>query len=335
MKRKAQSFTFQKSEWTLDEARTWLTDHEHRTEKVQESDTAYTFEQFPKEQGAEGSFESVLLASPKGVSALECDVTRAHSEVAEGVDTFTAVDPKLLAMMLKRTEPRDDERVIFLRGCDAVVKADDANNGRLRFTITTDSEDRMGDVIDPKGWYFGNYERNPIVLFNHEYGEVAGSPPSQGKTLLIEQSKHGLEAVVEFHRKTRFNEELHALYRDGYMSTTSVGFWPMDRPEERETKNGGRGLLFTKQDLLEWSLVAVPANPDAFGMAMQKGVIRPRVAEFLMSKSAPYADRPGDLAHGENRHKAAQEQEQLERAGVVLSNALASRIFDNRKRGIS
>jgi HK97 family phage prohead protease len=333
MKRKAQSFTFQKSEWTLDEARTWLTDHEHRTEKVQESDTAYTFEQFPKEQGAEGSFEAVLLASPKGVSSLECDVTRAFSEVAEDVDTFTAVDPKILAMMLKRTEPRDDERVIFLRGCDAVVKADDANNGRLRFTITTDSEDRMGDVIDPKGWFFGNYEKNPIVLFNHEYGEVAGSPPSQGKTLLIEKSKHGLEAVVEFHRKTRFNDELYGLYRDGYMSTTSVGFWPMDKPEERETKSGGHGLLFKKQDLLEWSLVAVPANPEAFAMAMQKGILRPRVAEFLQSKSAPYADRTGDLAHGENRHKAAQEQNRMEDVSRSLSAALALRTLSNRRMG--
>lgn len=332
--RKPQTFTFKKTDWTLDEARKWLADNEHRADQMEEGDDEYRFRQFPREQATEGSFQTVAEGYPKGLTALTCEVTRAHVEVAEKVDTFSQVEPRLLAMLMKRTEPRDGDRLIFLKGCDAVVEKDDANNGRLRFTITTDSEDRMGDVIDPGGWYFGNYERNPIVLFNHEYGEVAGSPPSQGKTLLIEKYDHGLRAVTEFHRKTRFNEELFALYRDGYMSTTSVGFWPMDRPEERETKNGGHGLRFIKQDLLEWSLVAVPANPDAFQMAMKKGLVRPRTAEYLSSLLAPYADRQGDPAHGENRHKAAQEQDRMDDAGRGLTAALANLTFLNRKMGV-
>jgi HK97 family phage prohead protease len=191
----------------------------------------------------------------------------------------------------------------------------------------------MGDIIDPKGWFFGNYEKNPIVLFNHEYGEVAGSPPSQGRTLMIERYEHGLRAVTEFHRKTRFNEELYSLYKDGFMSTTSVGFWPMDKPEERETKAGGHGLFFKKQDLLEWSLVAVPANAEAYQEAMKKGIVRPRTAEYLSALLAPHADRQGDLAHGESRHKAAQEQERLDDAGRGLTAALANLTFLNRRMG--
>jgi HK97 family phage prohead protease len=333
MKRKIQSYDFLKAEWTPEEARRWLSDHDARSEKMAETAEAYRFEQFPAEQGADGTFETLAQDFPKGLTAVECQVTKAFVEVAEDVDTFTGVDPKVLAMLLKRAEPRDDNRLIFLKGCDSVVEKDEANSGRLRFTITTDSEDRMGDIIDPKGWFFGNYERNPIVLFNHEYGEVAGSPPSQGKTLLIEKYQHGLRAVTEFHRKTRFNEELYSLYKDGFMSTTSVGFWPMDRPEERETKGGGHGLLFTKQDLLEWSLVAVPANPDAFQMAMKKGIVRPRTAEYLSTLLAPYADRQGNPAHGESRHKAAQEQERLDDAGRGLTAALANLTFLNRRKG--
>jgi HK97 family phage prohead protease len=333
--KKIQTYIFTKADWTPEEARKWLQDHEAKAEKMEESQDAYRFQQYPAEQAKDGSLETVTQGFARGLSAIEGEVSRALVEPAEDVDTFSAIEPRILSMLLKRTEPREGDRLIFLKGCDSVVEKDDANNGRLRFTITTDSEDRMGDVIDPGGWYFKNYERNPIVLFNHEYGEVAGSPPSQGKTLLIEKYDHGLRAVTEFHRKTRFNEELFSLYRDGYMSTTSVGFWPMDRPEERETRNGGKGLRFTKQDLLEWSLVAVPANPDAFAMAMQKGVVRPRTAEYLASLLAPYADRTGGHAQGENRHKAAQEQERLDDARRGLNAALANLPFLNRRMGAS
>jgi HK97 family phage prohead protease len=333
MAKKIQTYIFKKSDWTTEEARKWLDDHDARSDKVDETDESYRFRQFPPDQCADNSFETLTENFPAGLSAVACNVSRALVQVSEEVDTFSEIEPRLMAMLMKRAEPRENERLIVLKGCNALIEKDAAENGRLRFRITTDSEDRMGDVIDPGGWFFGNYERNPIVLFNHEYGEVAGSPPSQGKTLLIEKYDHGLNAVVEFHRKTRFNEELYALYKDGFMSTTSVGFWPMDRPEERETKAGGRGLKFTKQDLLEWSLVAVPANPDAFAMAMKKGLVRPRTAEYLSSLLAPYADRQGDGAQGENRHKAAQEQERLDEAGRGLTAALANLTFTNRRLG--
>lgn len=335
MAKKVQTYSFKKSDWTPEEARKWLSDHDARSEEMEEADEAYRFKQFAADQCADGVFDTVSEGYPQGLTASVCSATRAVAQIlSDDMDTFTEVQPRILAMLMKRTSPREGDKLIFIKGCDAVVEKDAADNGRLRFRITTDSEDRMGDVIDPGGWFFGNYERNPIVLFNHEYGEVAGSPPSQGKTLLIEKYDHGLNAVVEFHRKTRFNEELYTLYKDGFMSTTSVGFWPMDRPEERETKAGGRGLKFTKQDLLEWSLVAVPANPDAFAMAMKKGLVRSRTAEYLSSLMAPYAARQGDGTQGDSRHKAAQEQDQLNEATAGINAALANRIFSNRKAGL-
>ncbi len=335
MANKIQTFIFKKSDWTPEEARKWLSDHDARSDKMDETDESYRFRQFPPDQCADGSFETLKEDFPSGLSAVACNVSRAMASILDDdADTFTEVPPQTLAALMKRTTPREGDKLIFLKGFDGVVEKDGADNGRLRFTITTDSEDRMGDVINPEGWFFGNYERNPIVLFNHDYGEVAGSPPSQDKALLMEKYDHGLRSVMEFHRKTRFNEELYALYKDGFMSTTSVGFWPMDKPEERETKAGARGLRFTKQDLLEFSLVAVPANPDAYQMAMKKGLVRPRTAEYLSSLLAPYASRQGDLAQGDSRHKAAQEQDRLDEATAGLNAALANRIFSNRRRGL-
>lgn len=196
------------------------------------------------------------------------------------------MDPKGVAALMGRSSPHPELGLLWKKGYDTVVEKDTADNGRLQFSISSDSEDRAGDVIEQDGWKFDNYENNPIVLFDHEYGEVAGSPPSQGKTLAIGTRKNDLRATVEFHRQTKFNEELYQMYRGGYMRAASVGFWPLEQPEERETERGLKGFRFTKQELLEWSLVAVPMNADAYSLAAKKGIIRPRTSEYLIALGA-------------------------------------------------
>lgn len=248
----------------------------------------------------------------------------AEQPADDAIGEMKDMSPGLLAAMMKRAQERPDGRMVFCRGCDSKVEKDIGDNGRLRYTITTDTEDRAGDVIIPTGWRLKNYQRNPIVLFNHEYGEVAGSPPAQGRTLLIEQFDHGLRAVVEFHRKTRFNEELYVLSRDGFFPATSVGFWPTKRPKERDTTWGGKGLIFEEQDMLEWSLVAVPMNPEVYQMAMKRGLVRARTVEYLQALAAPFAVRARPGADRESGHHAAQEQSRKSRAKVAAAATLAS-----------
>ncbi len=88
-----------------------------------------------------------------------------------------ALEPKRMAALMGRSRAHPELGLIWLKSYNSVVEKDSADNGRLQFTISTDSEDRAGDVIDQDGWSFKNYENNPIVLFDHQYGDVAGSPP--------------------------------------------------------------------------------------------------------------------------------------------------------------
>jgi len=197
---------------------------------------------------------------------------------------------------LVRVATGESEFLSIRKGYAAEIEKDGADNGKLAFVISTEAIDRMGDIIEVGGWQTENYLRNPIVLFGHEYGEVAGSPPSQGRTLSLTKTRRNgaraLTAVVEFHRVTRFNNELYAMYKGGFMNTTSVGFWPTAQPEPIKSDAGDvTGFRFIKQDLLEWSLVAVPANPEAVQEAMKKGIIRPRTAEFLSAVAGGSADR--------------------------------------------
>jgi phage head maturation protease len=240
----------------------------------------------------------------------------------------STIDAEIFREMMARISAvhREDggESLLIRKPFGSEVEKDPAHSNRMRFTITTDSEDRMGDVIDVDGWNFDDY--HGIVLFNHDYSEVAGSPPSQGKNVELKVQKHKVKATMEFHRKTQFNEELFQMYAGGYMTDVSVGFWPLAKPEQRETKDpeggmwhSGKGLRFISQALLEWSLVAVGANQDAFHMAMKKGLVRQRTVEYLKALSGLAVDTPEEPVETSTQADGSGSERQLERANEMIT----------------
>jgi HK97 family phage prohead protease len=131
-----------------------------------------------------------------------------------------------------------------------------ADSRTIKFLISTDTIDRDGDSIDPKGWDLDNYKRSPVVLWSHDY-----SQPPVAKATSIEQTANGLAAVAEFPAKGvyPFADTVYELLKGGFLSASSVGFRPIDgAPAE-----GRKGMNYSKQELLEFSVVPVPANPEA------------------------------------------------------------------------
>lgn len=128
---------------------------------------------------------------------------------------------------------------------------------KMAFTISTAAVDRDGDTIDPKGWALDNYLKNPVVLWAHDY-----SQPPIGKAVNVQATKDGLRAEVEFvpQGKYPFADMIHDMVKDGFLSATSVGFVgsKYDKASDRE-----RGFDFKGQELLEFSIVPVPSNPEA------------------------------------------------------------------------
>ena len=48
---------------------------------------------------------------------------------------------------------------------------------------STSDQDRAGDIVDPTAWSkggIGNYENNPIILFNHDYHNPIGKTTELG-----------------------------------------------------------------------------------------------------------------------------------------------------------
>ncbi|GBR00517.1 hypothetical protein AA21952_0127 [Acetobacter oeni LMG 21952] len=133
---------------------------------------------------------------------------------------------------------------------------------RLRFTISTGAIDRDSDTLDPEGWDLTEYRQNPVVLFSHD---ASGYPV--GKSVAVDISDGVLWAEVEFLPVDipEAGPRAEAVYRmclSGFLNAASVGFHPVDF-EFSADRMDDFGIDFRKQKLLEWSIVTVPANPEA------------------------------------------------------------------------
>ena len=105
-----------------------------------------------------------------------------------------------------------------------------------------------------------NYMKNPTVLWAHD---SMGKTPSAGlpvaRTLrLTRPSRNKLVADFEFLSDDPFAQRVKNAWDKDFLRAASVSW----SPTETEPVDGGE-FLDTKSELLEWSIVAVPADPDA------------------------------------------------------------------------
>ena len=148
----------------------------------------------------------------------------------------------------------------------------DSAKRQIEFVASTPGVDRYGDSIDQRGWVTSNFEKNPVFLWSHRSGD-----PPVGKVVNLTKSAKELVAKVEFVSQQifPFAETIFQLYRNGFLSSVSVGFLPLEEPTPRIDEKSGHfvGYTYTKQELLEISATPLPANPEALAKAVKRGIL--------------------------------------------------------------
>ena len=123
----------------------------------------------------------------------------------------------------------------------------------IRGMASTTAFDRAGDSIDADAWTKGglqNFEKNPIILFNHDYNRPIG------RATKLTATKDGLHMEAKI---SKASKDVAELVKDGVLGAFSVGFRVKDADYLEETD----GLKIKDAELFEVSVVSVPCNQAA------------------------------------------------------------------------
>ena len=150
---------------------------------------------------------------------------------------------------------------------------------KVSFVASSATPDRYGDIIDQKGWVLDSYKKNPVVLLNHDSNQL---PIGKGNVYMRNDQ---LTIDVEFDSEDPRAKEVERKAKKGFMNAVSVGFRPLESKSRSELPTdhkyyGQRGMYYSKAELLEVSIVTIPANGEAtmleqkFYNAMKEEILR-------------------------------------------------------------
>ena len=181
-----------------------------------------------------------------------------------GKQTLTDAEAFRAAMKADGAADGANLRKAFVAECKAI----DGENLTVDFTISTASVDRMGDTIAVDGWKLDTYRKNPVVLWAHDSSLL---PIAKATDLRVEDGK--LKARAQFMPKelSGMSNAVFRMIQGGFLSATSVGFAPI-KYAFADTAERKFGIDFMEQELLEFSVVPIPANADALVEARSAGV---------------------------------------------------------------
>ena len=161
------------------------------------------------------------------------------------------------------------------------VKAVEEEQRIIRGVATTPNPDRVGDIVEPLGVQF----KNPMpLLHQHDHDKPVGTvtfdrPTRDGITFEARLPKIEEPGPLRDRVEMAWGE-----VKAGLVRAVSIGF----RALEYSFLDEG-GIRFNKSEVLELSLVSVPANADAV-ISTIKSIDRPLLA--ATGKEPKATDRP-------------------------------------------
>jgi hypothetical protein len=199
------------------------------------------------------------------------------------------------------------------------VRSVDEQNLIVEHVVNTKGLDRYYTVVLPKGARVENYLKNPVVLWCHNVDGTAIKVPI-GKCIELVVTEDAISVKTQFNANDPLAVKVFNAYKDGFLNAWSIGFQP-EKWEEVTLKNieeinarynlalttediglaGFYGLYVIYQwELLEYSAVPVPGNPEALNKAytaelVTRGLLEQEAIDNMLKKSCDSASAT-DLA---------------------------------------
>lgn len=133
-------------------------------------------------------------------------------------------------------------------GFRAAESADVEPGTPIRFIASQPDKARDGMSIAVDAWNISDFKANPVIMAMHDYGSWP-----VGKATVIEKNDRALVTEIVFDQEDPNAVMIESKIRRGFLNAVSVGF------NITEIKDS----TVTKAELLEISIVPIPADPKA------------------------------------------------------------------------
>ena len=178
------------------------------------------------------------------------------------------------------------------------VPVDAGEDPVVDFVSSDETLDRYNEVICASGWVLDRYLQNPVFQDSHDYSTILRTI---GRAVVTEVRNGKLFQRVRFAVEVNPLAKIgYAMYRNGFLHAVSVGFIPVEW--ENGDVRSGFSRRYLKQELLETSAVAIPANPNALELACKAGAVEKGDLRDL-------CDMLRELVEGENFNFAGSESD--------------------------
>lgn len=229
----------------------------------------------------------IRLAAPLGVDPWEDD------EGADVQHELQALDGGDVLSRLASDSPSCLTQAGYpFSACQAAqVEAKDPKKMSATFTVVTRGKtpNRHGNMVqiaegpNGRGMTIEDWAANPVVLFDHGMGlSMPIGTAMQDGQLYWQASKNRAVSTVFFSQSLPEAAAIYALIDEGILRAASVQFIPTKAMrlslKNEKLPDGVQGLDYSGYDfvesqLLEWSVVAIPADPGALKKSLDVGKI--------------------------------------------------------------
>ncbi len=149
---------------------------------------------------------------------------------------------------------------------------------------STEVVDRDGDILRANGWKLKHFKQNPVVLLFHNAHDF---PIAKSVETYTDDGKLFFRPKFATKEMNPMAEYAWQLYKNKFMRAFSVRFdpikWTEIEPEEgKQADAWSRGIEYKSQELLEISMVNIPANTDAVKSPLMHDFV---VKSFIVGNS--------------------------------------------------
>ena len=186
------------------------------------------------------------------------------------------------------------------KNLDASVVSGDSD--QIIAKLTTVSVDRDGEVLIPQGMNSKEYEKNPVLFYNHDYANPIGTVKRLKRTDDAVIGELSFAKRPDDYKGDFFPQFVETLVKQGIIKGVSVGFTAEIDGQRIASKSDiskfGKGIkrVFNKWKLLEVSIAPLPANQDALIEAVGKGFVSPMQVKAFCGFDVANAPKPIERA---------------------------------------